>query len=168
MDQHAAHEKILYEKILETLNKEHINVQQFIRPIDLKLDEEETNILNDNLEFFKRFGFDIGVKKNGDYVLKGIPYLFDVVDNSGFFTSILDKFKDITMVNGIYDTKLSKIADIACKKAIKKNDKLDDMSVKQLIKDLGQLKEPFNCPHGRPILIEISRLDLDKKFKRIV
>ncbi len=166
IDQHAAHERVLYEKFNADFKSEKNMTQMLITPVAVNLSEKEKNILIENKELLESFGFVIEEFGIGTYALRGVPYIFDEPGNISFFTDIIDMLSDKN-INNIYDTKYDAIASISCKAAVKGNDKLSYLEAQALIKELLKLENPFTCPHGRPTIIEMSRYELEKKFKRV-
>lgn len=166
VDQHAAHERVLYEKFTANFKEEQNMTQMLITPVAVNLSEKEKNILLENKELLESFGFVIEEFGIGTYALRGVPYIFDEPGNVSFFTDIIDMLSDKN-INNIYDTKYDAIATISCKAAVKGNDRLSYAEAQALIKQLLKLENPFTCPHGRPTIIEMSRYELEKKFKRI-
>lgn len=166
IDQHAAHERVLYEKFTSSFKAEENMTQMLITPVAVNLREKEIDVLLENRKLLESFGFVIEEFGIGTYALRGVPYIFDEPGNIGFFTDIIDMLSDKN-INNIYDTKYDAIASISCKAAVKGNDRLSYAEAQALIKQLLKLENPFTCPHGRPTIIEMSRYELEKKFKRV-
>lgn len=168
IDQHAAHERFLYEEILARVTKDSITSQRLLQPIILKFSFQEMQTIKDNMDILDNFGFDIEEFGEDSCALRAVPFIFKNPETVDFFVDIVDKLGTInSTMNNIYETKLSNIASISCKAAIKGNDKLDYQEAKSLIEKLLTLENPFTCPHGRPTIIEMSKQELEKKFKRI-
>ena len=166
IDQHAAHEKIIYEKMINNI-KSNTNTSQYISPptiITLTLAQE--NILKEYDDVFKKLGFEIEHFGENDYSVSAIPADLPGVNNALFLTELIDSLEDDH--KGSYEQILEKVASMSCKAAVKGNHYLSEAEVKVLIKDLMSLDNPFNCPHGRPTIISMSKYDIEKKFKRIV
>ena len=167
IDQHAAHEKILYEKYVNDIENGEIVVQQLLIPclIDLSLDDYEC--YKENKEIFINSGFVIEEFGGNTISLKEVPYFLGKLDSRNFLLSIIDNLKNLGSGKTV-EVKLNKIATMACKAAVKANDYLTQMEMEKLISDLRYIDNPFNCPHGRPIIIKFTEYELDKKFRRIV
>ncbi|MDU4882251.1 DNA mismatch repair endonuclease MutL [uncultured Clostridium sp.] len=167
IDQHAAHEKILYEKYLKDIESNEIIVQQLLIPciIDLSLDDYEC--YKENIEVFTNSGFVIEEFGGNTIALKEVPYFLGKLDSKNFLLSIIDNLKNLGSGKTV-EVKLNKIATMACKAAVKANDYLTQIEMEKLISDLRYIDNPFNCPHGRPIIIKFTEYELDKKFRRIV
>lgn len=166
IDQHAAHERVLYEELMEGLKKQKVTAQMLLQPLLLKLTEKEKQVLQDNMELLYQFGFSIeGLEQKNSYALLSVPFIIKAPTSTKFFLDILDKLEE-TPIETIYDTKIMMIATMACKAAVKGNDRLDIREATALIEKLLQLENPFTCPHGRPTIIEMTQYELEKQFKR--
>lgn len=167
IDQHVAHEKILYEKYLKDIESNDIIVQQLLIPciIDLSLDDYEC--YKENIDIFTNSGFVIEEFGGNTIALKEVPYFLGKLDSKNFLLSIIDNLKNLGSGKTV-EVKLNKIATMACKAAVKANDYLTQIEMEKLISDLRYLENPFNCPHGRPIIIKLTEYELEKKFRRIV
>jgi len=166
IDQHAAHERVLYETLMERFRSEDIPSQRLISPVPLGLSGSEIAVLQEQYELFLQFGFDLEELFPGEYALSAVPYIIKEPSGVRFFIELLDLLADKT-ISSIYDTKILTIATMACKAAVKGNDRLDVQEANALIKQLLTLENPFTCPHGRPTMIEMSKYELEKKFKRV-
>ncbi len=166
IDQHAAHERILYERLMHQFREETVLSQRLVVPVMLHLTPMEIQILQDNMVLLEQFGF--GLERFGAdrYGLTAVPVLLREPSSTAFFTEILDMLADGTVSN-IYDTKILAVATMACKAAVKGHDKLSIQEAEALIVQLLKLENPFTCPHGRPTIIEMTKYELEKKFKRI-
>lgn len=166
IDQHAAHERILYETLMERFQTEDILSQRLLEPLMLHLTQLEVDTLQQNSTLLQKFGF--GVEQFGEqtYGLNAVPVLLQKPDGAGFFLDILDTLQDKQLQN-VYETKIHAVATMACKAAVKGHDKLDIQEAEALISQLLKLENPFHCPHGRPTVIELTKYELEKKFKRI-
>ncbi len=165
IDQHAAHERILFEKITEEFSNGSIVSQKLFDDEKLVLSETEKVLLEENIELFKKFGFEIK-KESENWYLLSVPYIFDKPANAAFLTDMLDMIHTEKLAN-VYDSKFMSIATMACKAAVKARDKISVSEAEEMIKKLLSLKNPFSCPHGRPTIIEMTEYELEKKFKRI-
>jgi len=167
IDQHAAHERVLYEEILETSSMGGVQSQQLLMPTTLHLTGLEVSLLVDNLALFSRFGFDFAGLDEGSPKLTAVPYLFKGPASTSFFTDLLDKINDTGFSKaGVYAHKTESIAMAACKAAVKAGDNLSEAEARALVTKMLSLENPFTCPHGRPTIIEITRQELSRRFKR--
>lgn len=166
IDQHAAHERILYEELMTQLKQKKVISQMLLQPLLLNLTEKEKEILQQNRELLKQFGFSIEEVTPENYALLSVPFIIKAPTNTKFFLDILDLLEE-TMIENVYDTKVLSIATMACKAAVKGNDKLSITEATAMIEKLLQLENPFTCPHGRPTIIEMTQYELEKRFKRI-
>ena len=167
MDQHAAHEKVKYEKFLkEFLNKEIIS-QQVSPPVVLNLDSRESQVLAEMLDYFTQLGFEIEDFGTGSYTLRSMPVDLYGCNELEFFREILDELCENPMKDQP-DVILNKLASMACKAAVKGNNSLTFEEVGALLDELLTLDNPYHCPHGRPTIISMSKYEIEKKFKRIV
>ena len=170
MDQHAAHERCLYEQISKKLRENtEVLSQPVLNPTVLNVTPKEMAIINDNMELFERFGFDIDKFGEKEIAIRAVPYVLKNITDVNFFLEITDKLSKVeTSVSNIYEVKAGTIASIACKSAVKGNYKLSYEEAKELIEKVLKLENPFTCPHGRPTIIEMSKYELEKRFKRIM
>lgn len=164
IDQHAAHERILYEDFLHKAQKEAVHAQILVVPITLRLTPRERQILHDNIHFFERFGFRIDTEEPA---ILSVPFLMKGPLSSAFFTDLLDKMDDAGFAkNSLYAHKTEIIAMAACKAAVKAGNTMGEAEARALIIQLLELNNPFTCPHGRPTIIEITKNELERRFKR--
>lgn len=166
IDQHAAHERILFEKLMKQFQEERVVSQRLLTPVMLHLTQSEKETLKNNKELLERFGFGIERFSNDEFALQAVPFLMTSPSGTGFFTEILDSLA-IGTPDSIYDKKLMTVATMACKAAVKGHDKLSLQEAERLIADLLKLENPFTCPHGRPTIVEWTNYELEKMFKRI-
>ncbi len=166
IDQHAAHERALYEELVEKFRNYEIASQQLLHPIAVNLTEREKVVVEENMELLEKFGFEVEEFGFKAYALRAVPYIFDKPSDVSFFTDIVDMLGR-KKINGVYETKEDAIATMSCKAAVKGNSVLSYLEAKELIKKLLELENPFNCPHGRPTIIEMSKYEVEKKFKRV-
>jgi len=164
IDQHAAHERILYERFLENAKNRKVESQQLLIPIPLRLTPREKQLLTDNLPHFQNFGFEIDAE---EFAIIAVPFLIKGPPESGFFADLLDKIDQVGFSKeSLYDHKTELIAMASCKAAVKGGDGLTEQEAKALVTQLMELENPFTCPHGRPTIIEITKQELEKRFKR--
>ncbi len=167
IDQHAAHEKVLFERFMKTYNSREITTQQVSPPVILSLTVQEQELLKTNMEHFSALGFEIEEFGGDEYAIRGIPADFSEANHKELLLEILDSLEQEGS-RATIDTIKYRIATMACKAAVKGNNKLSHMEAAELINELMELDNPYNCPHGRPTMIFMSKYELEKKFKRIV
>lgn len=167
IDQHAAHEKILFEKYLKNIEEGDIVVQQLLVPILIDLTTDDYCYYDENSEIFSRAGFIIENFGGNTISIKEVPYFLGKLDARNLFINILDNIKSLGS-GKTTEVKYNRIATLACKAAVKANNYLNEAEMDKLIKDLRYIDDPFHCPHGRPAIIKFTNYDLDKKFRRIV
>ena len=166
IDQHAAHERVLYENLLKKAEAEKIHAQQLLIPIPLRLTPMEKQRLNENKEIFANFGFEIGGDIDSPEIIS-VPVMIKGPVDSTFFTEILDKMSDVGFSSkSPYTHKAELIAVAACKAAIKSGDLTTKEEAEALIRQLLELENPFTCPHGRPTIIEMKKSEIERRFKR--
>ena len=167
IDQHAAHEKVLYERTLKGLkNKEHTS--QLLSPaMVLSLSMQEEVLLKKYMQYFTDLGYEIEHFGGMEYQICAVPGNLYNINKKELFIEILDNLSDLSGRNNP-ELILEKIASMSCKAAVKGNRKLSRMEMESLIKELLTLDNPYQCPHGRPTIISMSKYELEKKFKRIV
>ncbi|NCC16228.1 MAG: DNA mismatch repair endonuclease MutL [Clostridia bacterium] len=166
IDQHAAHERILFEELMSRFQEEQAISQKLLLPQMLNLTPTEVEILKENTALLEGFGFEFETFGQNQYALKSVPYLLKEPSGAGFFTEILDSLSE-QKIRSIYDMKLLAVATMACKAAVKGHDHLSFQEAEAMIGRLLKLENPFTCPHGRPTIIEMTKYELEKKFKRI-
>ena len=166
IDQHAAHEKVMYEKLMKDLKEKNIISQMIAPPIIVTLNMKEEEYLKENMEVFNELGFEIESFGGRDYSISALPANLPGNINKDFFLDLLDNLMDGSTTKS--DILVEKVASMSCKAAVKGNNKMSFLEVKTLIEELFTLDNPFNCPHGRPTTIAITKDELEKKFKRQV
>ncbi len=166
IDQHAAHERILFEEFMTRFQEESMVSQKLLVPQMLNLSPAEIEILKENMGLLEGFGFEFETFGQNQYALKAVPYLLKEPSGAGFFTEILDSLSE-QKIRSVYDMKLLAVATMACKAAVKGHDRLSFQEAEAMIGRLLKLEKPFTCPHGRPTIIEMTKYELEKKFKRI-
>lgn len=167
VDQHAAHEKVKYERLVKELSQKAVASQMLNPPVILTLTGKEEELLNDFLGYFKQLGFEIEEFGGGSFALRSIPSDLYGCSEKELFVEILDELSENPM-KGTPDVILHKLASMACKSAVKGNNKMNRQEMEALIDELLTLDNPYHCPHGRPTIISMSKYELEKKFKRIV
>ncbi len=166
IDQHAAHEKILFEKFSKEINERTIVAQMLMIPIVIELNEEEYSIYNENKEIFAEAGFQIEGFGDNTINIREAPIILGQTEVEELFYGILENLKKLG--NGdILETKFYVVSQLSCKAAIKAHYDMNIMEMNDLIQKLRFLDSPYNCPHGRPTIIKYSLKDIEKIFKRI-
>ena len=166
IDQHSAHERVIYEELSQKYKKENISSQRLIEPIVIKATPLEKSTIEQNISLFEKFGFDIEEFGLNTYAIRQVPFIFKTPVEPSFFTELLDMLVDKNISN-VYDAKIEKIISMSCKKAVKANDRLSFIEAKSLIEKILKLENPFSCPHGRPTIIKMTKYEIEKLFKRI-
>lgn len=167
IDQHAAHEKILFEKYLKSIEEGDIVVQQLLVPTLIDLTIDDFCYYEENSEVFTIAGFSIENFGGNTIAIKEVPYFLGKLDPRNLFINILDNIKSLGS-GKTTEVKYNRIATLACKAAVKANDSLSQIEMEKLINDLKYIDDPFHCPHGRPVIIKFTNYELDKKFRRIL
>lgn len=168
IDQHAAHEKVLFERTMEKLRKqEEIFTQSLLPPMILSLTMREAECLKNNLAVFKRLGFEIEEFGGLEFKVTEVPADLVTVDSKELLTEVLNSLLSERDYKNA-DVLLEKVASLSCKAAVKGNHRMSEAEAKQLISDMLTLDNPYHCPHGRPTTISMSKYELERKFKRIV
>ncbi len=167
IDQHAAHEKVLYERTMKSLKSREYTSQMVNPPIVLTLGSGEQVILKKYMKYFTDLGFEIEHFGGKEYAVRAVPDNLFSIAKKDLLMEMLDDLSDDILRSGaelIYD----RVATMSCKAAVKGNNQLSHMEADHLIDELLELDNPYACPHGRPTIISMSRYELEKKFKRIV
>ncbi len=167
IDQHAAHEKIMFEKYLNDINCGDIIIQPLMIPTVIDLSMDDYSYFEENKDVFKEAGFTIEEFGGTSIALKEVPYFLGKLKPKNLFLEILDNLKNLGS-GKTTEVKYNAIATKACKSAVKGNDSLDELEMVKLIEELRYIDDPFHCPHGRPTIIQFTSTDIDKKFRRIV
>ncbi|MBC7087292.1 MAG: DNA mismatch repair endonuclease MutL [Tissierellales bacterium] len=166
IDQHASHERIMYEKLLNQYKNESITIQNLLVPQIIELSPSEYLKAVTNIDQFNNIGFSVEVFDEKSVILRGIPLVFGNPNGEGLFLDILDIIEE--KEPDVYSTNIEKIMKIACTSAVKAGDNLKKIEVDSLIRELGKCDNPYTCPHGRPTVIKFYKKDLEKKFLRII
>lgn len=167
IDQHAAHEKVLYEKTMARLANKDFTSQRISPPIVMTLDARESEMLEKYRPQIEQFGYEVEHFGGKEYMISAIPDNLFNIDMKDLFIEMLDDFSNATG-RQTPDIITEKVASMSCKAAVKGNDKLTLCEINELIDELLSLDNPYNCPHGRPTIISMSKYEIEKKFKRIV
>jgi len=165
IDQHAAHEKILYEKFLDDYKKKNMLTQLILEPIVVEVSKMTVQNALEHTKVFQQLGYNIEAFGDDALVVREIPLGFKLPLAKAIFTDLIERL-DFTLPEDKFELALDAIASRSCKAAIKANDSLMDIEVSGLTNQLKALNEPYTCPHGRPIIIKMSRGELEKKFNR--
>lgn len=167
IDQHAAHEKVMFESLMDKLKKKQISSQMINPPIILSLSMNESVLLEKYLDNFREIGFEIEAFGGQDFAVRAVPTDLYTLDSYDVLMGIVD---NLSNENGrmVPDIITEKIASMSCKAAVKGNQVLSAAEADALIDQLLSLENPYNCPHGRPTIISMSQYELEKKFKRII
>ena len=167
MDQHAAHEKVNYERLMKNFKEKEIYSQKLEPPMVVTVSMTEAEALTRYKDAFAGLGFTIESFGGNEYCIREVPANLYGIGERDLFMELLDA---VSQENGTLDTEViaSKIATMACKMSIKGNQRVSLMEVEHLLDELMKLENPYQCPHGRPTIIKMSKYEIDKKFKRIV
>lgn len=168
IDQHAAHERVLYEKTLRGMKDREFTSQYLSPPIILNLSMQEEEALNTHIDIFTNIGFEIEPFGGDSYAIRAVPDNLFSIAKRELFTEMLDQLVDGIHSSLAPDIVAEKVASMSCKAAVKGNSRLSAAEVETLIGELLELENPYHCPHGRPTIIAMTKRELEKKFKRIV
>lgn len=167
IDQHAAHEKVLYERTMKSLENKEFTSQTIYPPVLLTLNMQEEELLKKYMDYFKKLGFEIEPFGGKEYSVTAVPGNLFGLDGKQLMVEILDSLASFHG-NEKPDMITEKIASMSCKAAVKGNQKLSMAEIEKLIDELLTLENPYHCPHGRPTIISMSKYELEKKFKRVL
>lgn len=167
IDQHAAHEKVLYERTIASLENREYTSQVIFPPMLLSLSMQEEELLKKYMEYFSQIGFVIEHFGGKEYSVTSVPANLFGLNAKELMIEMLDSLVQLKG-NEKSQIILEKIASMSCKAAVKGNQKLSRPEVEQLIAELLTLENPYHCPHGRPTIISMSKYELEKKFKRVL
>ena len=168
IDQHAAHERVLYEKTLQGMKTREFTSQYLSPPIILNLTMQEEEVLKEHLDTFANIGFEIEAFGGDSYAVRAIPDNLFGIAKKELLIEMLDSLVEGISSSIAPDMIAEKVASMSCKAAVKGNSRLSYKEVEELIKELLKLDNPYHCPHGRPTIIAMTKQELEKKFKRIV
>ena len=163
IDQHAAHERQLYDKIMEGVESNKVVTQSLFVPIEINLNEKEINFLNENYEKFKNFGFNYVIFEKSLKIIS-IPYILQRINIKEFFDNVLTNME--TFVNKPLSYINERFTQLACKSAIKAGNRISEDEINILLKRFLKENNTLLCPHGRPIIIELSKSEIEKMFRR--
>ena len=168
IDQHAAHEKVKYERLMKQFYEKSVVSQRLMPAIIVSLTGQEESILHTYEDAFAQLGFEIDAFGGNEYALRSVPVDLYGCSERELFLAVLDELSQETGNRGSFQVIEEKIASMSCKAAVKGNNRLSFQEAEKLIDELLTLDNPYNCPHGRPTIITMTETDLEKKFKRIV
>ncbi|SDK49118.1 DNA mismatch repair endonuclease MutL [Natronincola ferrireducens] len=164
IDQHAAHERIVYNQMLQDFKNNKVVTQRLLTPKVLELSPEDFLLAMENVNKFNSLGFGIEVFGHNTIIIREVPLIMGTPRNFDFFIDILDDFKNEKNHESYF---YEKIIRKSCREAIKAMDKLNLQEINALIKDLCKVQPPLTCPHGRPIVLALSKYEIEKNFKRV-
>ena len=167
IDQHAAHEKVNYERFTKLIRSHAVSSQMLFPPVVLTLSPREAALLEKNAEAFEHLGYEIEEAGDRDYIVRAVPSNLPEIGDEAVLKDLIQSMSEETrgITSGLLE---DKIASMSCKAAVKGSRPLSMQEMKALISELLTLDNPYACPHGRPTIARWSRSDLDKIFKRIV
>lgn len=166
IDQHAAHEKVNYEKMIEKIAANEV-ASQMIIPVMISLSAAEADLLNSNMDVFRGIGFEIEPAGEKDFVVRAVPAQLPELSSAELLMDMIDSLSDMKSGADMRILK-EKAASMACKASVKGNMRLSEKEMRALVDELLKLRDPYNCPHGRPVIVKLTHYDFDKMFKRIV
>lgn len=167
VDQHAAHEKVLYERFMRQFSEKKPIVQLLQPPVVLTLTMQEEQAVKEHMSVFEELGYQIEPFGGREYVVNGVPAHLPQIGNEELLKEVIDAMVD-EHARPTPDILKDKIASMSCKAAVKGNNRLPREQMEELLRELMTLENPYHCPHGRPTMIKMTKTELDKKFKRIV
>lgn len=167
VDQHAAHEKVLYERFMRQFSEKKPIVQLLQPPVVLTLTMQEEQAVKEHMFVFEKLGYQIEPFGGREYVVNGVPAHLPQIGNEELLKEVIDAMVD-EHARPTPDILKDKIASMSCKAAVKGNNRLPREQMEELLRELMTLENPYHCPHGRPTMIKMTKTELDKKFKRIV
>lgn len=166
IDQHAAHEKVLFERMMKNYREKKVLSQMMSPPQIITLSDREAEFLERYLELFESFGYQVSSFGGKEYAISAVPHNLYGIPAQDLFVEILDHLEETG--EKPLDIITEKLASMSCKAAVKGNHRMSRLEIEELIGELLTLEDPYHCPHGRPTIISISKQEMEKKFKRIV
>ena len=167
IDQHAAHEKVYYERLVKKFRENSIDSQYLTPPLIVSLNMQEEEVLNATKDYFEQFGFEIEHFGGREYCISAVPSNLYGLTEEELFLEMLDHLDSDNSKDAL-DIFASRLATMACKAAVKGNNRLSMEEAEKLLDELMTLENPYHCPHGRPTIISMTKTEMEKKFKRIV
>ena len=168
VDQHAAHEKVLYERFMRELEQREAATQLLHPPIVLSLSMQQQQAVEEHRVILERLGYQLEAFGGREYTVSGVPAHLPEVGTQALLLEVIDTLTEERGRNRTPEILLEKVASMSCKAAVKGNSKLPTAQMEELLKELMTLENPYHCPHGRPTMISMSKTEIEKKFKRIV
>ena len=166
IDQHAAHEKVLFERMMKNYREKNVTSQMVSPPLIVSLTPQEADLVTRYMDVFQSFGYEISPFGGKDYAINAVPHNLYGIATEELFIEILDNLEEVR--EKPLEILKDRLATMSCKAAVKGNNHLSYAEAEQLIAELLTLEDPYHCPHGRPTIISLSKRELEKKFKRIV
>ena len=166
-DQHAAHEKVKYERLVKAIAKKQVLTQSIMPPVVLQTSAKEEQAVLEHMDAFLQMGFEIEEFGDHAFCLRAVPVDLYGCSYQELFRELLDEMMDGPLT-GAPEVVMNKLASMACKAAVKGNMKISHTEAVKLIDELLTLENPYHCPHGRPTIISMTKQEIEKKFKRIV
>ena len=167
IDQHAAHEKVLFERTMKTLETKEYTTQQVNPPLILTLNGREAQVLTEQMPLFEKLGFEIEPFGGKEYAVYGVPDNLFSIAKQELLMEMIDSLADDNE-RASRQILEERVAMMSCKAAVKGNHQMSNQEADALIDELLTLDNPYHCPHGRPTIISMTKTELEKKFKRIV
>ena len=167
IDQHAAHEKVKYERLVKAIAKKQVLTQSIMPPVVLQTSAKEEQVVLEHIDAFLQMGFEIEEFGDHAFCLRAVPVDLYGCSYQELFRELLDEMMDGPLT-GAPEVVMNKLASMACKAAVKGNMKISHTEAVKLIDELLTLENPYHCPHGRPTIISMTKQEIEKKFKRIV
>jgi DNA mismatch repair protein MutL len=168
IDQHAAHERVLYEKFSKRMQETEVQSIQLLTPLTLTLSGQQFTAVHDNMELLADMGLVFEPFGGREVLLRSIPGIWEGLDYPRLVDDFLQALAEATGKSDVRDVLRERVVTKACKAAVKANEYLSSMEIDALCEALSTLEDPFHCPHGRPVFIRLSSHDLEKEFRRIV
>ncbi|MBO4474099.1 MAG: DNA mismatch repair endonuclease MutL [Clostridiales bacterium] len=166
IDQHAAHEKILYEKLVHAEMDKSVVSQPLLTPLIVSMSRSDISFVEEHIPELSEIGFELSSMGETEMAIRAIPAQIDQNEVKSAFIEMIDEWMHASKTRN--DALILSLATSACKAAVKGHDRLHDIEIRGLLEDLSRLQDPYHCPHGRPILIRLSEKEIEKEFKRIV
>lgn len=167
IDQHAAHEKVNYERLMKQYREKAVVSQSLLPPVIVSLSAKEIAVIRENRERFADLGFEIEEFGGNEYALRSVPADLYGCDEKRMFLEVLDELSEDVSFGGLRVVE-EKIASMSCKAAVKGNSRISLQEAEALIDELLTLDNPYHCPHGRPTIVAMTKAEMEKKFKRII
>ena len=167
IDQHAAHERLLFDKYVSNVKNNEMNCQPLLIPYTITVNHKEEQFILDNIDLLRSLGFEIDQFGDLSFKISAIPAILPNLDVNAFFENFLSNLDSIINLKNV-DLVIDHLAETACKHAVKGGDDLNKEEIIKLVSDFSDGKVTLQCPHGRPFVVKFTRKDLDKWFKRVV